>query len=192
MCGWGRVGRTIAQYLEGLGQSVVVVDSSEDRLEGCTFPAVCGDATSGDSLDLAGVSRAKSVVAAVADNAENLFIVVSARALRPDLFIVARIRSEQNETKMLRAGADRVVNPQQIGGARMAAFVHQPHVAEFLDVVMHDGSLEFRLADDEPASEYDLVGRGCADRSWYRGATRRAPICCWHVSAGGRAAGVLP
>ena len=72
---------------------------------------------------------------------------MSGRSLRPDLFIVARARVESAEAKLPQAGADRVVNPQQIGGARMAAFALQPHVAEFLDVVMHDGSLEFRLAE---------------------------------------------
>lgn len=147
VCGWGRVGRTITQYSVGVGESVVVIDHDEARLADCPFPSVLGDATDDSVLERAGVTRCKAIVAAVADDASNLFIVISARAIRPDAFLVARVRSERNEAKMLQAGADRVVNPQQIGGARMAAFVHQPHVAEFLDVVMHDGSLEFRLAE---------------------------------------------
>jgi voltage-gated potassium channel len=67
--------------------------------------------------------------------------------MNPSLFIVARARVAATEAKLAQAGADRVVNPQSIGGARMAAFALQPHVAEFLDVVMHDGSLEFRLEE---------------------------------------------
>ncbi len=86
-------------------------------------------------------------MAAVENDAANSFIVLSARALNPDLFIVARARSADSERKLLRAGADRVVNPQNIGGARMAAFVLRPHVAEFVDVVMHEGNLEFRLEE---------------------------------------------
>lgn len=147
ICGWGRVGRTIAQYSAGVGEPIVVIDRDAERLASCPHPYVVGDATDDDVLDAAGVARARAVVAAVEADADNLFIVVSGRALRPELFIVARVRSEANEPKMRRAGADRVVNPQRIGGARMAAFVVHPHVAEFLDVVMHDGTLEFRLAE---------------------------------------------
>jgi len=159
VCGWGRVGRTIAQYAAGTGEAVVVVDEDAGRLADCPYPSVLGDATSDEVLEAAGVARARALVAAVAEDAANLFVVVSARALRPDLFIVARVRIEANESKLLRAGADRVVNPQQIGGARMAAFVVQPHVAEFLDVVMHDGSLEFRLAELTVTDASSVAGR---------------------------------
>jgi voltage-gated potassium channel len=93
-------------------------------------------------------------VAAVDLDAANSFITLSARAMRPELFIVTRARSSESEAKLRRAGADRVVNPQNIGGARMAAFVLRPHVAEFVDVVMHEQNLEFRLEElaIDPAS----------------------------------------
>ena len=94
-----------------------------------------------------GIERASALVAAVDVDAANSFITLSARAFRPELFIVSRARSTDSEEKLLRAGADRVVNPQNIGGARMAAFVLRPHVAEFLDVVMHERNLEFRLEE---------------------------------------------
>ena len=89
----------------------------------------------------------RALVAALDTDSGNLFVTVSARALCPDLFIVARARVHENEEKLLRAGANRVVNPQSIGGARIAAFVLQPHVTEFLDVVMHDQSIQFRLEE---------------------------------------------
>ena len=79
--------------------------------------------------------------------------------MRPDLLIVARAASEQAVPKLLQAGADRVVNPQKLGGIRMAALAIQPHVAEFLDVVMHDGSLEFRLAEIQVLPHSELVGQ---------------------------------
>ena len=79
--------------------------------------------------------------------------------MRRDLFIVARTASEAAVPKLLQAGADRVVNPQDLGGARMAALAVQPHVAEFLDVVMHDGSLEFRLQEINVPSGSPLVGQ---------------------------------
>jgi voltage-gated potassium channel len=97
-------------------------------------------------------------VAALDSDAGNLFVTVSARALRPDLFIVARVRVDESIEKLRRGGADRVVNPQSIGGARMAAFVLQPHVTEFLDVVMHDRDIEFRLEEVTIAPSSPIVG----------------------------------
>jgi voltage-gated potassium channel len=149
VCGWGRVGRAVGGHLAGLGAQVVVVDSSQERL--ATVPAgirtLHGDVTSDDVLHAAGVMRAAALVAAIDTDAENVYVTLSARALRPDLVIVARARTEASEPKLLRAGATRVVNPQRIGGQRMAAAAQQPNVVEFLDVVMHDGSLEFRLEE---------------------------------------------
>ena len=105
----------------------------------CDGLYVEGDATDDDVLRAAGIDRARALVAALNTDADNLYVTLSARRLRPDLFIVARARMEAAEAKLTQAGADRVVNPQSIGGARMAALVGQPHVADFLDVVMHDG-----------------------------------------------------
>jgi voltage-gated potassium channel len=147
VCGWGRVGRAIAAEVVEAGRTLVVVEQDETRLEGVGHPAVVGDATEDAILRRAGVERASALVAAVDSDAENSFIALSARAMRPELFIVARSRGREAEGKLLRAGADRVVNPQSIGGSRMAAFVLRPHVAEFLDVVMHERTLEFRLEE---------------------------------------------
>jgi voltage-gated potassium channel len=158
ICGWGRVGRSIADELVEVHQPLVVIDTDETRVADCPHPALAGDATEDDTLQRAGIEHARGLIAAVADDAANLFVTLSARALRPDLFIVSRIRSEANEQKLRRAGADRVVNPQRIGGARMAAFVVQPNVAEFVDVVMHDHQLEFRLEEVEVPSGSAIGG----------------------------------
>ncbi len=159
ICGWGRVGRSIARELEAAGRPLVVVETDEARAESCPHLALVGDATEDETLQRAGIAQARALIAAVADDAANLFVTVSARALRPDLFIVSRVRSEVNEQKLRRGGADRVVNPQSIGGARMAAFVMQPNVAEFVDVVMHEHNLEFRLEELEVSAGSPLVGR---------------------------------
>lgn len=147
VCGWGRVGRALAHQVEHDGHPIVIVDNDAERLAGLDLPHVVGDATEDEVLRTAGIERARAVVAALDTDAGNLFVTVSARALRPDLFVVARARLDSSEEKLRRAGADRVVNPQRIGGARMAAFVLQPNVAEFVDVVMHEGRLEFRLEE---------------------------------------------
>jgi voltage-gated potassium channel len=159
VCGWGRVGRAIAEELEAAGVELVAVDRDGARLEDAEVPTVLGDATEDRVLGQAGLSRARALVAALESDAGNLFVTVSARALRPDLFIVARARVDATEEKLRRAGADRVVNPQSIGGARIAAFVLQPHVTEFLDVVMHDRELEFRLEEIEVAEGAPIAGQ---------------------------------
>jgi voltage-gated potassium channel len=161
VCGWGRVGRSVGTYLAGLGMQVVVVDRSPDRV--ATVPpgirSFTGDVTNDDVLREAGIMRAHSLIAAIDTDAENVYVTLSARALRPDLIIVARARTEASEPKLMRAGATRVVNPQRIGGQRMAAAAQQPNVVEFLDVVMHDGSLEFRLEEVPVGVGSALTGR---------------------------------
>lgn len=163
ICGWGRVGRSIASEVAAAGRALVVVDHDESRLAECVHPTVCGDATEDPVLIAAGVERAAALVAAVDLDAANSFITLSARAMRPDLFIVTRARSSDSEEKLRRAGADRVVNPQNIGGARMAAFVLRPHVAEFVDVVMHERNLEFRLEELAIGSGSPIAGATLRD-----------------------------
>ena len=164
ICGWGRVGRAIGVELAEAGQALVVIDPDPEALEGAVH-AVVGDATDDDVLRRAGIERAAALVAAADSDAANSFITLSARALNPALFIVARTRSSDSDDKLSRAGADRVVNPQSIGGARMAAFVLRPHVAAFLDVVMHERTLEFRLEEVPVRASSALVGQSLRDAS---------------------------
>lgn len=163
ICGWGRVGRVIARYVTGAGRDVVVVDNDPERVAMCPHATVLGDATDDNVLRSAGIERARVLVAALSNDAGNLYVTLTGRALRPELFIVARARVEAAEARLRQAGADRVVNPQGIGGARMAAFALQPHVAEFVDVVMHDGSLEFRLEEIQVPDSSPLAGRSLRD-----------------------------
>jgi len=158
VCGWGRVGREVAQFLATAGRQVVVVDRDATRVEAVPYPVVLGDVTEDAILEAAGVDRAATLVAALDTDADNLFVTVSAKSLRPELQIIARARNESSEAKLVRAGADRVVNPQQLGGDRMAAFVIQPNVVEFVDVVMHDGSLKFRLEELTVPADSTLAG----------------------------------
>ncbi|MDQ1566551.1 MAG: voltage-gated potassium channel [Actinomycetota bacterium] len=161
VCGFGRVGRNLARYVSGAGQDVVVIESDPDRAAQAEGSAhvVRGDATSDEVLKEAGIERARVLVTALNTDADNLFVTLTARSLCSELFIVARARVESSEAKLAQAGADRVVNPQRLGGSRMAAFVLQPHVVEFLDVVMHDGSLEFRLEEVPLPDGSPLAGR---------------------------------
>jgi voltage-gated potassium channel len=158
ICGWGRVGRAVAHDVRMSGRDVVVVDLARERVAGIPFPTVVADATLDDTLRTAGIVRAGTLVAALSGDAENLFVTLSGRALNPNLFIVARARQDDSIAKLVQAGADRVVNPQELGAARMASFIVQPHVAEFVDVVMHERSLEFRMQEIAVDDRSQLIG----------------------------------
>ncbi len=159
ICGWGRVGREVARYLGNAGQAIVVVDRDPDRITSVDLPTVTGDVTDDDTLLRAGIERAATLIAALDTDADNLFVTVASRSFNPTIHVIAHARGESSEAKLLRVGADRVVNPQRLGGDRMAAFVTQPHVVDFVDVVMHDGSLEFRLEELEVGEDSPLAGR---------------------------------
>lgn len=163
ICGWGRVGQSIATEVAAAGRKLVVVEVDPDKVADVSHLTVVGDATTDEVLRTAGIDRAAALVAAVDGDAANSFITLSARSLAPELFIVARARSQDSGEKLLRAGADRVVNPQNIGGSRMAAFVLRPNVAEFLDVVMHERTLEFRLEEVSVLEGSPIVGQSLRD-----------------------------
>ncbi len=149
LCGYGQVGRAIEEELVRGGEVVVAIDrreldhspSSNRRL------MLIGEATDDQVMLQAGLDRAKALILALDSDIDNLFITLTARSINPDLFIVARANEPAVIPKLEQVGADRVVSPHQIGGARMAALVSHPEVVEFLDVVMHDGSFEVRLAE---------------------------------------------
>ena len=159
ICGWGRVGREVARYLGNAGQQIVVVDRDAERTASLGYATVTGDVTDDDTLLRAGIERAGTLIAALDTDADNLFVTVSSRSFNAGIHVIARARGESSEAKLLRVGADRVVNPQRLGGDRMAAFVTQPHVVDFLDVVMHDGSLEFRLEELLVGAASPLAGQ---------------------------------
>jgi len=164
------VGREVARFLMSAGRDVVVIDRDPARLGEVPYAYICGDATDDDILGQAGIDRASTLVAALDTDADNLYVTVAGKSIRPDLQIIARARNESSEPKLVRAGADRVVNPQQLGGDRMASFVLQPHVVDFVDVVMHDGTLKFRLeeltvSDVSPLSGATLRSAHLRDRT---------------------------
>ena len=114
-------------------------------------------------LRAAGIERARALIAALDTDADTVYVTLSARAIRPDLVIIARARTADSKTKLGLAGATRAINPQRIGGRRMAGFALQPEVAEFLDVVMHDEDLDFRIQEFHVDGGSALVGRSLGD-----------------------------
>ena len=172
ICGYGRVGRAATAHLLATGNEVVVIDSDEKRLEGLTTSHLHGDALADDTLRAAGIDRARALIIALDTDTDTVYVTLSARALRPDLVIISRARTVDAKEKMVLAGATRAVNPQLIGGRRMASFALHGDVAEFLDVVMHDEDIEYRIdqiriPEASPASgrtlrELDLLSRSGA------------------------------
>ncbi len=185
VCGWGRVGRAAAHDLESADRPLVVVDIDPERIASIprTTPHVLGDAADDDVLRHAGIERAAALVATVSTDAVNLFITLSARSLRPDLFIVSRAREDNSLSKLLRAGADRVVNPQDLGGARIAAFVSRPRVTDFLDVVMHARETELLLEEITLAESSMLVGLSLSEAD-VRGRTGTLVLALHDPAAG--------
>jgi voltage-gated potassium channel len=148
VAGMGRVGSVVAEEFEAQGCDFVVIDSDEDALarardRGWAF--VRGDATGEETLREAGIERAASLTTALDSDAENVFVTLTARGIVPKLLIVARATTTSAEGKLLRAGADRVITPTEIGGRRMAAMVMRPDVVDFLDVVSRGQGLEMKL-----------------------------------------------
>ena len=172
VAGWGRVGHAIADYARRAGASVVVVDRAPVEAEDDP-PIVVGDATEDDTLLAAGIDRAATLVAALSSDTDNLSLTLTARSLRADLLIVARAADQRNERKFLRAGADRVVNPYEIGGSRMGAIALQPHVAEFLDEVLHDEIHDVEIRQLTIGADSTVAGTRLRDVS---GASDRALV----------------
>ncbi len=123
VCGVGRMGRAVVEELQRTGEQVVVIDRDPDRLallHDASIPTVRGDATAEATLRQAGIDRARGLIACLADDAHNVYAVLTARTLNQKLFIVARATEDDAEQRVRQAGADRAVNPYQIGGLRLA------------------------------------------------------------------------
>ena len=136
VCGFGRVGRGASMELQRAGVPFLVVDKSEERVEWAMksgMLAVLADATDDNTLREAGIVRAKGLFATLQSDAENLFVILSAKALKPSLVVSARVASEQSEKKLRLAGADYVYAPYDMTGNRMAQMMLKPHVLQFID-----------------------------------------------------------
>ena len=165
VCGVGTTGIHVVEELLAVGSPMVCVDLSQDHLNRAqslsSKPIACvlGDATEDQVLEEAGIRRAKGLVAALTDDKANLFIVVTARELNPSLKIVAKGVEVKAAEKLRHAGADRVVNPAYIGGARMVSEMIRPRVVEFLDQMLRDKDKTLRIEEVPITAGSPLVGK---------------------------------
>ncbi|MGB5760402.1 MAG: potassium channel protein [Acidimicrobiales bacterium] len=147
ICGYGQVGEAITRSIRAHGDPVVIIDERADLHNAVDLLTVRGNATEDETLYAAGIDRAKGLVTALDTDAGNVFVTISARTIKPSLYIVSRATEGATVKKLLAAGADRVVNPHEIGGTRMASFMVQPNVADFLGESMSDARYEVRLSE---------------------------------------------
>jgi voltage-gated potassium channel len=154
ICGAGRVGRRIASEVQARRLPVVIVDRDAGRAQWAeerNIPVVLGDATNEAVLRRARIEQAHGLASAVTTDAQNVYIVLTARSLAPDLFIVARASEENAESKLLKAGSNLVVSPYSYAGQRMARLMTRPHVQRFIDLALSSLGNELDLQIEEVA-----------------------------------------
>jgi voltage-gated potassium channel len=150
VCGYGRIGRTVTQLLRDKPLEVVVIEKEAEHIadfQEKNLLYILGEATSEENLLKAGIERARGLVAAASSDADNVYIALTARGLNPNLYILARAAEEASVKKLIRAGADSVVSPYEIGARRMANTILRPAVVDFIEFAVHDRSLELQMEE---------------------------------------------
>jgi voltage-gated potassium channel len=156
ICGFGRVGRQVARDLGLAGVAHVVIDANpahRDRAQALGLRYLESNAADDEVLAEAGIERARAIIACVDSDADNIFIVLTARGLRPDILIIARASAEDSERKLLRAGADRVISPYKTSGSEMARLALHPQVGGAVQVA------DYRMEEIEVSPACDGVGQ---------------------------------
>jgi voltage-gated potassium channel len=162
ICGYGRVGRGAAAELQHAGVPFVIVDINPDRVEYAMLAgmlAVAADSTRDETLRQVGIDRARGLVAALATDADNLFVLLSAKGLNPRIYVAARAAEESAEAKMRRAGADAVFAPYAITGHRLAQSLLRPHVVQFLDFATKDIGMDIAIEQVRVCERSEMVSR---------------------------------
>lgn len=189
LCGYGKYGHEIAANLANHKTPFVIIEMSENRIEELQngeegeYLFIAGDATRDETLQQAGIGRAQGLIAALSDDSDNLFIVLSARQLNPGLRIISRAVQPGNDRKMRKAGANHVVMPEQIGGFYIATLINKPGAVEFFSFITNefhtDIGFEEILYDHLPAGM-----RGKSIRDWHIRSTTGVNIIGWRNHEG--------
>jgi len=162
ICGYGRIGAMIAREFAARPKPFVVVENDPEvceRLSGEGHLFVRGNATDDETLLEAGIERAKGLITAVTSDTENVYITLTARGLKPNLFILARASDDSSEVKLRRAGANKVVSPYTIGATRMAQAILRPSVVDFIEIATGSQNVELQLEEISISDRSELVGK---------------------------------
>ncbi len=161
LCGYGRIGSAIADALHRQGVPFVVIERDRARVEQVLergWVAVEADASQEHVLARVGIGEARGLIAAVGTDAENVYAVLTARGMRPDLYIIARVEADDAEHKLRRAGANRVISPYQIGAAHIAQSAMRPAVVDFVQLATGSGHLDLSMEQVRIRATSSLVG----------------------------------
>jgi voltage-gated potassium channel len=166
ICGYGRIGSIVASQFRRQHVPYVVVERNSERLQTAIDTGALGveaDASREDVLTRVGITRARGLIAAVGTDAENVYAVLTARVMRPDLFIVGRAETEDATIKLKRAGADRVISPYQIGAMQIAQTAMRPAVVDFVELAMSADNLELAMEQITIAPSSRLAAQSILD-----------------------------
>jgi len=162
ICGCGRIGFLICRELAAEKVPFVVIEKNPEviqKIEDEGFVCYHGDSTSDKSLIEAGIKQAKGIVCVLPTDAENLYVILTAKELNPDLFVLSRSEEEQSEHRLLRAGANRVISPYKLGGTRMAMAILRPAMLDFIEITARRQSLELRMTEVPVGDGSVVVGK---------------------------------
>jgi voltage-gated potassium channel len=162
ICGYGRIGSLVCKELQEHNKEFVVIEKNPSAIERMELNKILYlplDATVEETLLEAGIMQARGIVTAVGSDADNVFITLTAKGIRPDIFVLARASDEKDEIKLKRAGATRVVSPYLIGGKRMAQVLIKPTVVEFIDIAVMESNIGLRMEECFINPKSDLVGK---------------------------------
>ena len=151
VCGFGRIGKVISKILHENRRTFVIIENDPEEvkvIEELGYLVLQGDSTSDDVLQKAHIDEAKALIAVTSSDADNVYVILSARVLNPNIYILARSSGKKGaESKLLRSGANKVFSPYEIGARRMAQSLVRPTVIDFIDLTVHDGELGLRLEE---------------------------------------------
>jgi voltage-gated potassium channel len=163
VCGYGRIGKEICRILHEYGRPFVVIEKNVEEIqniEDAGYLEYLGEASDDDVLLGVGIKRAKGLITVVSTDADNLYVTLTARGLNPDLYIMARSSGESGvRTKLLRAGATKVISPYSLGARRMAHLIVRPTVTDFIDLTMQAGDLGLTMDELRAGQQSPLAGK---------------------------------
>lgn len=166
LCGYGRIGKRIAEDLTRSNVPFVIIENNAEKLEALQKTQmlfIAGSADEDETLETAGVSRARGLILTLPEDAVNVFVTLIAREINPDLFILARTNRIANRRKLLTAGADKVVSPYEIGADRMAQVILRPTVDRFMERVLHTDALNLTMDEVTVQPGSPIAGRSLAE-----------------------------
>lgn len=167
VCGFGRIGKVISKILHENKRAFMIIENDPEEIktiEELGYLVLQGDSTNDDILQKANIADAKALIAVTSSDADNVYIILSSRVLKPDIYILARSSGKKGaETKLLRAGANKVFSPYEIGARRMAQSLVRPTVIDFIDLTVHEGELGLRLEELQVSDTATFVNKTLMD-----------------------------